>query len=90
MSSLEEAQPYIQLGAFSTLQHMRDDFQQKLETFCYRVPNSKVEFLRLEFVKREKQYIPNYCYPFSNEFMPAKDTQVESPFSHFLCFRKPT
>ena len=77
-SGLEEAEPYIQLGAFSTKQQLVDDFNQKLNTFCYRVPDSKVEFLQLEFVRREKKYIPDYCYPFSNEFLPAEDTQVES------------
>lgn len=75
-SSLEEAEPYIQLGAFSSEQEMWEFFEEKHRTFVYRVKGTKVEFLHVQYAKREKQYIPNYCFPFSNEFRPAEDTQV--------------
>lgn len=76
-SSFQEASPYIQLGAFSTETEMEDYFNAKHRTFQYYVPNSQVEFVKLEFVKGlTKSYLNDYCAPFANEYKPADNTQV--------------
>jgi hypothetical protein len=76
-SSFEEAHPYIQLGAFSTEEEMKGYFDQKHQTFVFRIPHSKVEYVKFEFVRGlKKSSFPDYCAPFSNEYLPASDTQV--------------
>ena len=67
---------------------MRVHFDEKLQSFMYLVPDSKVEYVKFEFVRGlKKSMFPDFCAPFSNEFVPASDTQVTNslstfPFSH--------
>ena len=81
-SSFDEAHPYIQLGGFSTEDEMRVHFDEKLQSFMYLVPDSKVEYVKFEFVRGlKKSMFPDFCAPFSNEFVPASDTQVTNSLS---------
>ena len=62
-SSFEEAHPYIQLGAFSTEEEMKGHFDQKHQTFVFRIPHSKVEYVKVEFVRGLKKALSQITVP---------------------------
>ena len=73
----EEAEPYIQLGSFPTAYDLKLDFDRKLLNFPFYVKGKSVEYVKLDFAKGlTKAQIRDYCAAFSNEFVPAENSQV--------------